>query len=125
MKLEDLNIDGTDKLIVLTSSVGCMIKIDNSICYPENSTHPNHQVMFIQYMFEGDVKNKVIITHSPYILQAIRYYAALNHVEDCVKYYDIAYVPTDVTATLNDVFISFAEPINRIMNVDFARQLKK
>lgn len=122
MKLEELNIDGTDKLIVLTSSVGInIIDIDNSIRYPENSTHPNHQVIFIQDMFKNDVKNKIILTHSPYILQAIRYYAALNGIENCVKYYDVTHVITDVTTTLNDVFASFAEPINRIMNVDQAR----
>lgn len=97
---------------------------------PENHLHPEWQVEFakvIVQIYKSGVP-VVITTHSPYFLQAIRYYSAKEKVEDFVSYYMAQ--PTDgnlvemeeVTKDLNRVFKKLAAPLTEIMNVDAARK---
>ena len=97
---------------------------------PENHLHPEWQIEFakvIVQIYKSGVP-VVITTHSPYFLQAIRYYSAKEKVEDFVSYYMAQ--PTehnlvemeDVTKDLNRVFKKLAAPLTEIMNVDAARK---
>ena len=97
---------------------------------PENHLHPEWQIEFakvVVQIYKSGVP-MVITTHSPYFLQAIRYYSAKEKVENFVSYY-IAQ-PTDsgrvtmedVTNDLNRVFKKLAAPLTEVMNIDAARQ---
>ena len=69
----------------------------------------------------------MISTHSPYFLQAVRYYSAMYSIEKYVNYYmaelgkDDMVSMKEVTDDLNQVFLTLAEPLNQIMNVDEVR----
>ena len=69
----------------------------------------------------------MISTHSPYFLQAVRYYSAMYSIEKYVNYYmaecgnDDMVSMKEVTNDLNQVFLTLAEPLNKIMNVDEVR----
>lgn len=99
--------------------------ISADIRFPENSTHPVKQVEYIENLFNtNDYHNHSIITNSPYILQAIRYYAAKYGVEKNVVYYNVIDDNmVDISSTLNNIFTSFAVPLNSIMNVDQVRKM--
>ena len=97
---------------------------------PENHLHPKWQIEFakvIVQIYKSGVP-VVITTHSPYFLQAIRYYSAKEKVENFVSYYMAQ--PTEnnlvemeeVTKDLNRVFKKLAAPLTEIMNVDAARK---
>lgn len=97
---------------------------------PENHLHPEWQIEFakvIVQIYKSGVPI-VITTHSPYFLQAIRYYSAKEKAEDFVSYYMAQ--PTeenfvkmeDVTKDLNQVFKKLAAPLTGIMNIDAVRQ---
>lgn len=97
---------------------------------PENHLHPEWQIEFakvIVQIYKSGIP-MVITTHSPYFLQAIRYYSAKEKVEDFVSYYMAQ--PTDngrvtmedVTNDLNKVFKKLAAPLTGVMNIDAARQ---
>lgn len=96
---------------------------------PENHLHPQWQVEFakviVQIVYSGIPV--MISTHSPYFLQAVRYYSAMYNIEKYVNYYmaecgnDDMVTMKEVTNDLNQVFLTLAEPLNKIMNVDEVR----
>ena len=97
---------------------------------PENHLHPEWQIEFakvIVQIYKSGVP-VVITTHSPYFLQAIRYYSAKEKVENFVSYYmaqpteDHLVEMEEVTKDLNRVFKKLAAPLTEIMNVDAARK---
>ncbi len=98
---------------------------------PENHLHPEWQLSFAEalVLLSKAGYPLVVSTHSPYFLQSIRYYAAQYHQERFVEYYmsdqdgenSNLQVFRRVTHDLNDVFITLAEPLNRVMNVDEMR----
>ena len=97
---------------------------------PENHLHPEWQVEFAKILVQLARSGVpvVVTTHSPYFLQAIRYFAALEKIEDFINYYSAESVDgdmvdmVDVKNNLNGVFLKLATPLNKIMNVDAARQ---
>ena len=96
---------------------------------PENHLHPLWQVEFAKVIVQ--IVNSgipvMISTHSPYFLQAVRYYSAMYSIEKYVNYYMAECANEDmvtikeVTNDLNQVFLTLAEPLNSIMNVDEVR----
>ena len=96
---------------------------------PENHLHPQWQVEFAKVIVQ--IVNSgipvIISTHSPYFLQAVRYYSAMYNIEKYVNYYmaecgnDYMVTMKEVTNDLNQVFLTLAEPLNKIMNVDEVR----
>lgn len=96
---------------------------------PENHLHPQWQVEFakvlVQIVHSG--VPVMISTHSPYFLQAVRYYSAMYDIEKYVNYYMAdsedtgMVVMKEVTDDLNEVFVKLAVPLNQIMNVDEVR----
>lgn len=97
---------------------------------PENHLHPEWQVEFAKILVQlAKAGIPVLVsTHSPYFVQGIRYFSAEYALENFVNYY-LAEERTDglsdlrdVTDTLNDLFLKLAAPLNKIMNVDAARQ---
>ena len=97
---------------------------------PENHLHPEWQIEFakvIVQIYKSGVP-VVITTHSPYFLQAIRYYSAKEKAENFVSYYmaqpteDNLVEMEEVTKDLNRVFKKLAAPLTEIMNVDSARK---
>lgn len=96
---------------------------------PENHLHPQWQVEFAKIMVQIVHSGipVMISTHSPYFLQAVRYYSAMYGIEKYVNYYmaecdeDDMVIMREITGDLNQVFLSLAEPLNRIMNVDEVR----
>ena len=97
---------------------------------PENHLHPEWQVEFAKVLVQMYKSGKPIIitTHSPYFLQAIRYFSAKEKAERFVSYYmaqsteDGFIEMEDVTHDLNKVFKKLASPLSGIMNIDAARQ---
>lgn len=97
---------------------------------PENHLHPEWQVEFAKVLVQMYKSGKPIIitTHSPYFLQAIRYFSAKEKAEDFVTYYmaqpteDGFVEMEDVTNDLNKVFKKLASPLSSVMNIDAARQ---
>lgn len=97
---------------------------------PENHLHPEWQVAFadviLQLVSQGIPI--VISTHSPYFLQAIRYYASKYGVESNVDYYfaeegeDDLSTLQEVTNDLNKVFAKLSRPLTEVMNVDKVRK---
>ena len=97
---------------------------------PENHLHPEWQIEFakvIVQIYKSGVP-MVITTHSPYFLQAIRYYSAKEKAENFVSYYMAQPEGSgrvkmeDVTNDLNKVFKKLASPLSSVMNIDAARQ---
>lgn len=96
---------------------------------PENHLHPQWQVEFAKVIVQ--IVNSgipvMISTHSPYFLQAVRYYSAMYSIEKYVNYYmaeggnEDMVTMKEVTNDLNQVFLTLAEPLNSIMNVDEVR----
>ena len=73
----------------------------------------------------------VVSTHSPYFLQAIRYFSAKEQIEDITNYYFIEEqdnnisTVVDVKDNLNKVFVKLVQPLDEIMNVDLVRKDNK
>lgn len=97
---------------------------------PENHLHPKWQLNFAEILVNMAKEGYPLLvsTHSPYFLQAVRYYAASTGMEANVDYYSSDCDESTglnrlrhVNGCLNDVFITLAEPLNSIMNVDLAR----
>ena len=96
---------------------------------PENHLHPEWQVQFAKLLVQVSASGipVMVTTHSPYFLQAIRYYAAKEKVEKYVSYYtserenDGKVRMIDVSNNLEVVFRRLADPLNRIMNIDAVR----
>lgn len=101
-------------------------------CASISNLHPKEQVEAVaRYvgMVGGIGRPIVILTVSPYVLQAVRYHAAKEGVEDDVQYLEAIADKSNntvtlrvVTSELNRVFKELAEPLNAIMNVDAVRE---
>lgn len=100
---------------------------------PENHMHPQWQLNFAEVLVQmaKDGYPILITTHSPYFLQALRFYSSLYGLEKYVNYYasknstdDGLSEFKDVTNCLNEVFLTLAEPLNQVMNVDYVRNQK-
>lgn len=97
---------------------------------PENHLHPEWQIEFADILVQVAKSGVpiVISTHSPYFLQAVRYYAAAHGLEKFVHYYsanDAGYGKVDmeeITDNLSTVFGKLAAPLNKVMNVDAIRK---
>lgn len=97
---------------------------------PENHLHPEWQVAFAEVLLQLVAQGIPILisTHSPYFIQAIRYYASMNGIENSVNYYfaeegeDGLSTLEDVTHDLNKVFVKLSQPLTKIMNVDKIRK---
>lgn len=92
---------------------------------PENHLHPEWQVHFanvILQLVQAGIPI-VISTHSPYFIQAIRFYSAKYNAEKDVNYYFADTIKHglsrifEVTDNLNLVFSKLAEPLRHIMNI--------
>ena len=100
---------------------------------PENHLHPEWQIKFASLLVSLSKRGIPILitTHSPYFLQAVRYYSSMFGIENFVKYYspvigeDNFSTFENVTDNLNKVFSRLANPLNEIMNVDEVRDSKK
>ena len=97
---------------------------------PENHLHPEWQVAFadvILQLIEQGIP-VVISTHSPYFIQAIRYFASKYGVENSVDYYfaeeeeNGLSILQEVTQDLNKVFAKLSRPLTEVMNVDKVRK---
>lgn len=97
---------------------------------PENHLHPEWQVAFadvILQLVEQGIPI-VISTHSPYFIQAVRYFASKYGVENSVDYYFAEEEENglstleEVTYDLNKVFTKLSRPLTEIMNVDKVRK---
>lgn len=92
---------------------------------PENHLHPEWQVKFAEKMVSLAKEGVpvLITTHSPYFLQAIRYYTALAKIGNYVNYYmpeetvDHLSVAKDVSSDLTPVFERLSAPLGDIMDV--------
>lgn len=101
---------------------------------PEIHLHPEWQIVFCRMIVELVAKGVpiVISSHSPYFVQALRYFASAKGIEKDVKYYmaeesDERMLATvkEVTDDLNRVFTRLAAPLRDIMNVDAVRNSMK
>jgi predicted ATP-dependent endonuclease of OLD family len=97
---------------------------------PENHLHPEWQVAFadvILQLVEQGIPI-VISTHSPYFIQAVRYFASKYGVENSVDYYFAEAEENglstlqEVTNDLNKVFTKLSRPLAEVMNVDKVRK---
>ncbi len=101
---------------------------------PEIHLHPEWQIVFCKLIIELVAKGIPIVvsSHSPYFVQALRYFASAKGIEKDVKYYmaeesDETKLTTvkEVTNDLNRVFTLLAAPLRDIMNVDAVRNTMK
>jgi len=83
---------------------------------PENNRHPKEQIRFIQKEIKKN-RNVIITTHSPYILQAIKYYCQIEKIYK--RSTDFFWVGNNLAENVNDnlekVFDSFATPIEKLV----------
>lgn len=101
-------------------------------CASLSNLHPKEQVETVaRYveMTKGIGRPIVLLTVSPFVLQAVRYYAAKEGVESNVQYLEAiadkssnAVTLRVVSEDLNRVFKDMAEPLDAIMNVDAIRE---
>lgn len=101
---------------------------------PEIHLHPEWQIVFSRMIVELVAKGVPIVvsSHSPYFVQALRYFASAKGIEKDVKYYmaeesDETMLATvkEVTDDLNCIFTRLAAPLRDIMNVDAVRNSMK
>lgn len=101
---------------------------------PEIHLHPEWQIVFCKLIIDLVAKGIpiVISSHSPYFVQALRYFASAKGIEKDVKYYmaeesneTMLSTVKDVTNDLNRVFTLLAAPLRGIMNVDAVRNSMK
>lgn len=91
---------------------------------PENHLHPEWQILFAKKMVRLAKEGipVLVTTHSPYFLQAIRYYSAQEKLGNYVNFYmpepdnDGLSVVQDVTSDLTAVFEKLASPLDGIMD---------
>ena len=114
---------GVIQLLLETDSIN-----ENSILIwdePENHLHPEWQLSFARLLVELAQKGIPILlsTHSPYFIQAIRFFSHRTPLQDYVKFYmaeeqsDSLSVIEDVSNDLNRVFAKLAAPMNGIINL--------
>lgn len=91
---------------------------------PENHLHPKWQVEYARLIVEM-VKNEInviISSHSPYMIQSIKYFSEKLKIKDKVNYYLTEFDDTnghseiiDVTNDLNKIFLKLAEPLQNLV----------
>lgn len=92
---------------------------------PENHLHPEWQLLFARLLVHLAQRGIPILlsSHSPYFIQAIRFYSHKTPLQDYVRYYmaeeqsDGLSVIEDVSNDLNRVFAKLAAPMNGIINL--------
>ena len=101
---------------------------------PEIHLHPEWQIVFCRIIIELVANGIPIVvsSHSPYFVQALRYFASAKGIEKDVKYYlaeesddEMLSNVREVTNDLNRVFSLLAAPLRDIMNVDAVRNSMK
>lgn len=101
---------------------------------PEIHLHPEWQITFCKIIIELVAKGIPIVvsSHSPYFVQALRYFASAKGIERDVKYYmaeetnkKTLSIVNEVTDNLNRVFSLLAAPLRNIMNIDAIRNSMK
>lgn len=92
---------------------------------PENHLHPEWQIRLAELLV-GMAKKGIpilITSHSPYFIQAIRYFSNKMEMDKFVFYYMADETSqgtcrmTEYTNDLNTIFYKLAEPMNRIINL--------
>ena len=92
---------------------------------PENHLHPEWQIKFAKIlvlMAQAGIPI-VVSSHSPYFIQAIRYFAHETEMDNFVNYYlaeeqeDGLSELQNVTKDLNRLFLKLAQPMNEIVNL--------
>ncbi len=92
---------------------------------PENHLHPEWQVRLAELIVEMSKAGIPILisSHSPYFIQAIRYFARKHELEKYVSYYlteeqdnGLSKIE-EVSDDLNRVFYKLAQPMNEIINL--------
>ena len=91
---------------------------------PENHLHPEWQVKYAEMIMEL-VKNEIpviITSHSPYMIQALKYYSEANQLKEKTNYYYAEMKENesqsnliDVTNDLNVIFSKLAEPLRSLV----------
>jgi predicted ATPase len=90
---------------------------------PEVHLHPEWQLKYAEIIVKL-VKYGVpviISSHSPYMIQALRYYAMKEEIDDITKFYlaekdnDGLVKIKDVTDDLNQIFQKLAKPLGKVM----------
>lgn len=91
---------------------------------PENHLHPEWQVKYAEMIVEL-VKNDIpviITSHSPYMIQALKFFSEKNQVTEKSNYYyaemneeDTQSTIIDVTNNLNIIFSKLAEPLKNLI----------
>ncbi len=98
---------------------------------PENHLHPEWQLKFAEVIVQLATKGITILvtSHSPYFIQAIRYFSAKYRNENNTNYYlakasgnDNSTTVYDVTEDVSDIFYLLSSPLNQVMNVDAVRE---
>ena len=92
---------------------------------PENHLHPEWQIRLAAMLVEEASKGIPILvtSHSPYFIQAIRYYSNKMKMEKFVNYYmadeqeNGTCIMNDYTEDLNKIFFKLAQPMNDIINM--------
>ena len=92
---------------------------------PENHLHPEWQIKFAELLVRMAQAGIPIVvsSHSPYFIQAIRYFAHEQELEKFVNYYLAEETEEglseleDVTKDLNRLFLKLAQPMNSIVNL--------
>ena len=92
---------------------------------PENHLHPEWQLLFARLLVQLAQRGIPVLlsSHSPYFIQAIRFYSHKTPLQDYVRYYmaeeqiDGLSVIEDVSNDLNRVFAKLAAPMNGIINL--------
>ncbi len=112
---------------------GRIIDYDKMLVWdePENHLHPEWQLKFAEVLVQL-AKNGITIlvtSHSPYFIQAIRYFSAKYSNEANTNYYlaesnenNEETSLRDVTECINDIFYLLSSPLDDVMNVDAARE---
>lgn len=92
---------------------------------PENHLHPEWQIKFAELLVRMTQVGVPIVvsSHSPYFIQAIRYFAHQLELDKYVNYYlaeeteDGLSELENVTKDLNRIFLKLAQPMNAIVNL--------
>lgn len=92
---------------------------------PENHLHPEWQIKLAALLVEQASKGIPILvtSHSPYFIQAIRYFSNKMKMEKFVNYYmadeqeNGTCIMNDYTEDLNKIFFKLAQPMNSIINI--------
>lgn len=92
---------------------------------PENHLHPEWQLLFARLLVQLAQRGIPILlsSHSPYFIQAIRFFSHKSQLQEYVRYYmaeeqsDGLSVIEDVSNDLNRVFAKLAAPMNGIINL--------